>query len=68
MTIKTEQYLVDRRGHTKAVILSLTQYRNLVQHLNDLEDSLDLKHAVDTGRSLISHKAFISNLQKSGLL
>jgi hypothetical protein len=68
MTLKSEQFLVDKRGHAKAIILSLMDYRKLVRHLHDLEDALDLKHAVATGRGTISHSALLGQLKRNGIV
>ncbi len=67
MTLKTEQFLVDRKGHPKAVVLSLQEYRTLVRHLEDLEDALDLKHAIETSTGTISHQALIHRLKRQGV-
>lgn len=66
MTLKTEQFLVDKRGHPKAVVLSLAEYRGLVHYLEDLEDALDLKHAVETSPGTISHRELIAQLKRQG--
>lgn len=44
MTIQTE-YLVDRKGHKKSVVMSVGDYLKLMDYLEDLEDAVDLKKA-----------------------
>ena len=42
------KYVVDEKGRKTATILSIKDYRALMQRLEDLEDALDLDHAVET--------------------
>ena len=42
------KYVVDEKGRKTAVVLSIKDYRVLMQRLQDLEDALDLDQAVET--------------------
>ncbi len=42
------KYVVDKKGRRTAVVLSIKDYRVLMQRLEDLEDALDLDQAVET--------------------
>ena len=42
------KYVVDEKGRKTAVLLSIKDYRALMQRLEDLEDALDLDRAVET--------------------
>jgi hypothetical protein len=44
MTIKPE-YLVDKRGARRSVVLPVRQFNGLMEYLEELEDALDLKKA-----------------------
>ena len=44
MTIKTE-YVVDKRGAKRSVVLPIRQFYGLMEYLEELEDALDLKKA-----------------------
>lgn len=68
MTPKPDQFIVDNKGRTKAVLLSLAEYRKIVDHLYDLEDALDLKHAIATSKKMISYAAFRGQLKNQGIL
>ncbi len=43
-TIKPK-YLVDEKGHKKSVVLSLKEYKNMMDSIEDLEDANDLLKA-----------------------
>lgn len=68
MTLKAEQFLVDKEGYPKGVVLSMEEYRHLLRHLEDLEDALDLRHAVATSSGTISHRTLIQQLKRQNLL
>ncbi|HEX9756642.1 MAG TPA: hypothetical protein VGB26_02425 [Nitrospiria bacterium] len=36
--LKKETYIVDKRGKKKAVIINMTEYKKLLDRLEDLED------------------------------
>lgn len=42
------RYLVDEAGRKTGAVLSMKDYRRLMQRLEDLEDALDLDRAVRT--------------------
>ncbi len=42
------KYLVNEKGRKTAAVLSMKEYRALMQRLQDLEDALELDEAVDT--------------------
>ena len=47
LNIKSK-YVVDAKGRKTAVVLSIKDFRALMQWLEDLEDALDLDRAVET--------------------
>ena len=42
------RYLVDEAGRKTGAVLSMKDYRRLMQRLEDLEDALDLDRAIRT--------------------
>lgn len=42
------KYVVDEKGRKTAIVLSIKDYRVLMQRLQDLEDALDLDRAVES--------------------
>ena len=42
------QYLIDHKGEKTAALLSIKEYRLLMQRLEDLEDMLEMDAAVQT--------------------
>ncbi len=66
--LKKEQFLVDKEGNAKAVVLDIVEYNKLLRFIENLEDSLDLKRAIETSPGFISHKKLTARLKKQGLL
>ena len=67
MVFKTE-YLVDECGEKKSVVLSLEDYLKLMEYLEDLEDSVDLKKAKETARGFKDFAAVVHQLKARGRL
>ena len=66
--LEEKQFLVDKNGNPKAVVLEVSKYNKLLKLIEDLEDSLDLKHAVETSSKFISHRQLLRNLKNQGIL
>lgn len=62
------KYLVDENGRKTAAVLSMKDYRLLMQRLEDLEDALDLDEAVETATNFREYSEIRSELQKAGTL
>ncbi|MFH1856011.1 MAG: hypothetical protein ABH836_02125 [Candidatus Omnitrophota bacterium] len=61
---QNREFLVDKKGHPKAVVLKLPEYNKLLKLIEKLEDSLDLKHAIETNSGFISHNELLKRLLK----
>ena len=59
-----KQYVTDENGNKTAVILDYTEFENLLRHIDEMEDALDLKKAVEAGGEFIELKDFLNQLQK----
>lgn len=57
------KYVVDEKGRKTAVVLSIKDYRALMQRLEDLEDALDLDHAVETATGFRAYSEIRAELQ-----
>ncbi len=57
------KYVVDEKGRKTAVVLSIKDYRVLMQRLEDLEDALDLDHAVETATGFREYSEIRAELQ-----
>ncbi len=40
------QFVVDDKGRKRAVLLSIKEYQEMIDHIEDLEDALELDDAV----------------------
>lgn len=65
MVIQAE-YLIDERGQKKSVVLSVRDYLRLLEYLEDLEDTLDLKKAKESAKGFIDFARLKSQLKKQG--
>jgi len=63
MTFHTE-YLIDEKGHKKGVVLSVEDFLKLLEYLEDLEDTLDIKKAKDSAKGYVDFKHVIAKLKK----
>ncbi len=66
--VKPNRFVVDEHGKPEAVILSLTEYRKLLRLIDDREDSIALKKAIQTRRGTISHSRLLERLKRQGLI
>lgn len=63
MVIQTE-YLIDGKGQKKSVVLSIRDYLRLVEHMEDLEDAVDLKKARESAKGFVELRRFLLKLKK----
>ena len=52
------KYLVDEKGHKKAVVLSLKEYETIMELIEDLEDANDLLKAEREATSFTPYEKF----------
>ena len=60
------KYLVKEKGRKTATVLSMKDYRSLMQRLEDLEDALDLDEAVETATGFREYTEIRAELRKEG--
>ena len=62
------QYLVNHKGEKTAAVLSIQEYRLLMQHLEDLEDILDMDAAAKGETHFRDYREIQAELKKEGKL
>ena len=62
------QYLVNQKGEKTAAVLSMQEYRLLMQHLEDLEDILDMDTAAKSKTHFPDYREIQAELKKEGKL
>lgn len=62
------KYLVNEKGRKTAAVLSMKDYRALMQRLQDLEDALELDEAVETATDFREYTEIRAELQNEGKL
>ncbi len=63
-TVKANQFLVDKRGRPRAVVLSIVSYQKLLRLVEDATDSLALKQAIRTRRGTLTHTDLLTRLNE----
>jgi PHD/YefM family antitoxin component YafN of YafNO toxin-antitoxin module len=63
-----KELVIDEKGAPKAVILKLSEYEKLINLIEELEDSLDLKKAIETSTGFIEHKELLKILKNEGII
>lgn len=64
MATTDAEYVVDKRGRKKAVLLNIKEYSRLLSRLEELEDALDLDNAVRSGREFRDYREIRKELLK----
>ncbi len=62
------QYLVNHKGEKIAAVLSMQEYCLLMQHLEDLEDILDMDAAAKSETHFRDYREIQAELKKEGKL
>lgn len=62
------KFLVNEKGRITAAVLSMKEYRALMQRLQDLEDALELDEAVETATGFREYAEIRTELQSEGKL
>ena len=57
------KYLVNEKGRKTAAVLSMKDYRCLMQRLEDLEDALDLDRAVESAEGFREYAVIRESLE-----
>ena len=65
---KAPQFIVDEKGRRTGVLLTLRQYRALLQRIEDLEDIQAAKEALAEGGEGMPWEEFEKQLQAEGKL
>jgi len=61
-------YIVDNTGKKKAVIIDLEEFGNLIDYMEEIEDALDLKRAMEEGGEFVELGEFIGRMKREGKL
>ena len=62
------KYLVNEKERKTAAVLSMKEYRALIQRLQDLEDALALDETVETATGFREYAEIRTELQNEGKL
>jgi PHD/YefM family antitoxin component YafN of YafNO toxin-antitoxin module len=59
-------YIVDETGKKKAVIIDLEEFNNLIDYMEEIEDALDLKRAMEEAGEFAELGEFIGRMKREG--
>ena len=62
------RFLVNAKGRRTAVVLSMKEYRLLIEHIEDLEDTLEMDVAVRTETEFQDYSEIRAELKAEGKL
>lgn len=62
------RYLVNAKGRKTAVVLSMKEYRLLMEHIEDLEDTLEMDIAVKSETTFQDYREIQAELKAEGKL
>ncbi len=62
------KYLVNEKGRKTAAVLSMKEFRALIQRLEDLEDALELEEAAESATGFREYAEIRPVLQREGKL
>jgi len=66
--VRPKEYIIDGKGKKRAVVLSLAEYKKLLEHIEDLEDALDLDEAERTATGFRKYDDIRTELINEGKL
>ena len=65
---KMRSYVVDDTGRKKAIIIDLEEFTKLIEYMEDIMESLDLKKAVEQDKEFIELHHFMQQMSREGKL
>ncbi len=61
-------YIIDDAGKKKAVIIDLEEFNTLIDYMEEIEDALDLKRAIEEGGEFVELGEFVGRMKREGKL
>ena len=61
-------YVVDDTGKKKAIIIDFDEFNRLMEYVEEIEDALDLKKAVEQGKEFVELRDFMQRMSQEGKL
>lgn len=65
--LEKAQFLVDKSGHRKAILLEYNVWEALLTYLEDLEDAEEIAHLRESGEEILSWKQAKAELRDEGV-
>ncbi len=63
-----EKYVVNERGIKTAVVLDIAAYKAMIEHLENLEDALELDEAVRSAKGFRPYSEIRAEMKEAGRL
>jgi Phd_YefM. len=59
-------YIIDHTGRKKAVVLDIEEFSKIMEHVEEMEDALELKNAIEQGGEFVELRAFLERMKQEG--
>ncbi len=63
-----EEYVVDERGRKTAVVIDIAAYKAMIEHLENLEDALELDESVRSANGFRPYSEIRAEMKDAGRL
>lgn len=60
------EYIIDDTGQKKAVVLDIEEFGKIMEYMEEMEDALDLKNAIEQGGEFVELRAFVGRMRQEG--
>ncbi|MFW6118271.1 MAG: hypothetical protein ACOC6R_02120 [Chloroflexota bacterium] len=60
------EYIIDDTGRKKAVVLDIEEFSKIMEYIEEMEDALDLKNAIEQGGEFVELRAFVERMRQAG--
>jgi hypothetical protein len=60
------EYIIDDTGQKKAVVLDIEEFGKIMEYMEEMEDALDLKNAIEQGGEFVELRAFVERMRQEG--
>ena len=57
-------YIVDDTGKKKAVIIDFDEFSSLMEYIEEIEDALALKRAIEQGKEFVELRDFMQRMRR----
>jgi len=68
LATNSTQYLIDKKGKKRAVLVDINEYSRLLERLEELEDALDMDKSASSTQGFTDYRKIREELVREGRL